>query len=104
MARKSFGVSTLIKVVKAVDRAQKQSARERERNAREQERARNHRIRQLEKITRAQEKERVQSAREKIKLENKAIKDEIQFSKGCYEARIEERRIAKEEIINKFMR
>lgn len=104
VARRTSGLNTIVKVVKAVNRVQKQAARERQRHEREYARAERLRFRQAEQAQRERDRANAQVQRDKVKANAQAIKDEIQFAKECYDDRVEERRLVKEDIINEFMR
>lgn len=122
MARRPDGLRTLIKVVKTINKAQKQAEQTRQRSLRERERSErafqlsqeraqrekvretNQRIKQAEKAFYLKEKEKSQAQRNSAIENKKAIKDEIELAKRCYEERIENRRIAKNNTIEKFLR
>jgi hypothetical protein len=93
MARRSSGLKTAFKVIKAIDRAAKQSDRDRQRRVLERDRA--------EKAAARQE---LQRDRQNARAEAQALKDEFQTAQEIYEDRVVERRVVKEEVINQYMR
>lgn len=93
MARRSSGFGTAVKIIKVVDRDLKRAERERQRRQREAERQARAEIRRAE-----------QQERAAARAAAKALKDEFQTGKEIYEDRALERRIAKEDIINEYMR
>ncbi|WP_445366028.1 hypothetical protein ACJJJB_08120 [Microbulbifer sp. ANSA001] len=99
MARSS-GLRTVIKVAKAIDRASKQAERERIRRIKAIEREEKAQIRRAAQA----ERERLRAERERVRAEARALKDEAQYAKECFEDRAEDRRLAKEDIINEYVR
>ncbi len=93
MARRSSGLRAVVKVAKAIDSAAKQAERDRQRRNRE-----------LEREAKARQRHAEQAERARARAEAQTIKDELQTAKECFEHRVEERRLVKEEIISEYMR
>ena len=122
MGRKASGFRTAVKVVKAIDRASKQAARERQQQLRAEERsyeqARRQSIREQEAYERQKKKARLAETRAKEnkkrqdeiarraqeRSKKQAIKNEFKDAKACYERRTAQRLKLKEAAIGKYMR
>ena len=110
MARRSGGFNTAIKVIKIVDRAQKQAARDAERQRKSFERDESRRQREYEKMLRQEErddarrrreheialrrreKERLANDKIRTAAEKEDFKKEITIAKDSYDRRCAERR------------
>lgn len=99
MARRGSGLRTAIKVVKAIDRANKQAARNTERRRKQAEREEARRIREHDKNLREMEREEKASEKARIAAEKKRFKDDLAKAQLAYEARCN----AREDLRNKYI-
>jgi hypothetical protein len=104
MARGPSLLRAVVGIAKAVDRAGKQAERNRQRSIKAYERESQRAKRDADRQEKALQRDAEQTARESVKSKTQAIKDESRMAKECFDYRVEERRIAKEEIINEYMK
>tara|TARA_R110000772_G_scaffold41479_1_gene96220 strand:+ start:11338 stop:11682 length:345 start_codon:yes stop_codon:yes gene_type:complete len=114
MARRSGGLGTVIKFAKAVDRINRASERERQRQLRQAAKLQREHDQQINRNARDAERDRKQQERDNIakrkeaerdlKAAQNAAREEYDDSKISYEARVEGRRRAKDVIISMYMR
>lgn len=98
MGRRS-GLGTVIKVVKAIDRANKKAIRESEKKARQEEREQARINREQERFRREQEK-RVKAERKEIAAKKKAaFKLSVEEAKSAFDKRCLERKKARERYV-----
>ncbi len=86
MAKKSSGLRTIIKVAKAIDKANKKA------------------IKNSEKLEKQHEREKKQIEHLKISTEKAHFKEEIEFAKYSYEERCKERKNLRNKFVNQEIR
>ncbi len=97
MARKGSGFGTAIKIVKAIDRAQRQSARESERNATKLQREHERNLREIEKERRSAEKLNIAE-------EKRQFKSSLEVAKLAFENRCQERKNLRHKFIDQELK
>lgn len=104
MARRGSGLRTVIKVVKAIDRANNQAARNAEKRRKQAEREEARRIREHDKMLR--EMEREEKAREKaiISAKKECFRDDLANAQLAYEARCSAREALKNKYVDEVLR
>lgn len=92
MARRSSGERIAINVVKAIVRANKQAAREAERNRKAQIREAARSERERERRERERERQRIAAEKKKVAELKAKRKADLAAEKSLYESRVEERK------------
>jgi len=99
VARGGSGLRTAIKIAKAIDRAQKQSAREASRQHKKREREQAKRQREHNQRIRQQEREQIAEEKAILAAEKKRFKQSLENAKYAFE----ERCIKRQELRNKIV-
>lgn len=99
MARKSSGLNTAIKIVKAIDKAHNQAVRESERLRKQRQRENARRRREQEQMLRQQEREQIARERVQAAKAKEQFKKEINKANRSYEKRC----IARQQLRDKFV-
>lgn len=104
MARGGGGLRTAIKVVKAIDRANKQAARNADRERKQNEREEGRRLREDEKVLREMERKEKTLEKARIAGKKKLFKDSLEKAQEVYEARCRAREALRSKYINEELR
>lgn len=104
MARKGSGLRTVVKIAKAIDRANKKAVRQAEQRRKEHLREEARRQREYEKMLRQQEKEATTREKERIAYEKAQFKLSLEQAKSAYDGRCKNRENLRNEYINKEVR
>ncbi|CAC9604047.1 hypothetical protein [uncultured Gammaproteobacteria bacterium] len=99
MARKGSGLGIVIKIIKALNRAQKQSARESERRRKQEERDATKLQREYERNLREIEKERRSTEKLNISEEKKQFKKNLGIARLAFDNRCRKRK----DLLHKFI-
>jgi len=104
MARKGSGLRTAVKIVKAIDGANKNASREAEKRRNQRERDEVRRQREHEKMLRQQEKESLAREKERVASENVRFKRSLEQAKAAYDSRCKNREDLRTKYINQEIR
>ncbi|EKZ9177816.1 hypothetical protein RFA54_001268 [Vibrio vulnificus] len=104
MARRSSGLRTAIKVVKAIDRANRQAIRESQRRQKERERTEAQAQRQHERTVREAQRALQRQVRLKKSMAQQAFKDVMANAAEEYQERCEERAALRKRFIREVLK
>lgn len=104
MARRSSGLRTVVKIAKAIDRANKQAAREAQRREKAQQRYEAQAQREYQKSLREAERERKQIERLRKSEAKQAFKDALADANTEYVERCEERAALRKQFVQEVLR
>lgn len=104
MARKGSGFRTAVKIVRAIDRANKKASRQAEQRRKQALREDARRQREHEKLLRQQEREAIAREKERIASQKARFKLSLEQAKIAYDARCKGREDLRNKYINKEIR
>lgn len=104
MARRGSGLRTVIKIVKAIDKANKRSARDSERRRKAEVRVQAVAFREHDRFLREQEREAKLLERQRSSDEKQAFKDALVDAQEEYNQRCSERTGLRKHFIQKILR
>ncbi len=104
LARRSSGFRTAVKIVKAIDRANKQAIRESQRREKARQRAEAQAIREHEKSVRNAQRELARQVRLKASESKKALKDALLDANEEYLERCNDRAALRKQFIQEVLK